>query len=102
MSDEYLAQLKALERRLSHLERLEEQGMSRGWIGSAWQKAPLTLGYSAKIDEQVADTSAAAGSNTLSGTAVPSGEVWVIQAACASDLNNDPTIIQIRALTTTS
>ena len=95
MSDEYLTQLKALERRLSHLERLEEQGMSRGWIGGAWQKNPIALGYSGDKTEEVSDTSASAGSNNLASTSVPAGEIWIIQAIIARDVDNAPTKIRL-------
>ncbi|NIP56244.1 MAG: hypothetical protein GWN77_09460 [Gammaproteobacteria bacterium] len=80
---------------------IEDFTMNKGWISSAWQKDPLRLGYSGKIDEQVSDTSAAAGNNTLSGTDVPSGEIWVIDTVSAVNVNTDPTKISIYINTTT-
>jgi hypothetical protein len=53
----------------------------KGWIGGAWQKNPLLLGYSAIISKALSNLSAAAGTNYLSSTAVPAGEIWVITTA---------------------
>jgi len=62
--------------------------ISKGWIGAAWQKNPLLLGYSGDKSElkQIADASA--GTNTLSSGTVPAGETWVVEAISARDLDN--------------
>jgi len=50
-----------------------------GWDGSVWRKAALPWGYTGVVNQQVIDLNAAAGQNILSGSAVPAGEVWVIE-----------------------
>jgi len=59
-----------------------------GWIGGAWQKNPLALGYSGDGTQAQINLNALAGVNVLSLTAVPAGEIWIIQAIAAKDANN--------------
>lgn len=63
------------------------------WIGAAWQKNPLLLGYSGDKTEQVVDTSASAGTNALNGAVVPAGEIWIVEAIAAKDEDNAPTSV---------
>jgi len=60
---------------------------NHGWIGAAWQKNPLLLGYSGDTSEVVTNTNADAGLNTLSGAAVPAGEIWVVEAIGVRNVN---------------
>jgi hypothetical protein len=53
-----------------------------GWIGGDWQKAPLPFGYSGDWSEQVNGTGTG-GADTLLGTQVPAGEIWIVQAIAA-------------------
>ena len=66
------------------------------WDGSRWRKQPLLIGYSEKYDERKSNTSAAAGTNSLVGTAVPAGEVWVVQGLGAVNINTACSKIHIR------
>jgi len=53
------------------------QARGYGWVGAAWQKQPLPFGYSAVVSERKISTTLAAGTNSLSTTAVPAGEIHV-------------------------
>lgn len=68
-----------------------------GWDGSAWQKLNLLWGYSDRYAERKVNTDAAAGTNTLDFTAVPAGEVWVVNSIAAVDQNSAITAIWITA-----
>jgi hypothetical protein len=59
-----------------------------GWISGAWQKNPLLLGYSGDDTQASINLNAVAGINVLALTAVPAGEIWIIQAIAAKDANN--------------
>ncbi len=61
-----------------------------GYIGAAWQKNPLLLGYSGDKSEEPYTLSATAGDNTLTGGGVPGGEIWIVEAISALDLTNNP------------
>ena len=50
-----------------------------GWVSSAWQKQPISQGYSGAIRALITSTTLAAGNNTLNGSVVPAGEIWVIE-----------------------
>lgn len=71
---------------------------NRGWISGAWQKDPLRLGYSGKEEEELTIGSASTGTNTMTGTAVPAGEIWILEAVAAVDLTNAPARIMIGAI----
>jgi len=58
-----------------------------GLIGGVAHKDPIRLGYSGDKSEQVSDLSADAGTNTLNGATVPAGEIWVIEAISARNVN---------------
>ena len=68
-----------------------------GWDGTQWRKLGLLFGYSDRLADQVVNDNASAGTNTLTGTTVPAGEIHVVQMVAATDYNNDTTRIQIRA-----
>jgi hypothetical protein len=83
MNDELIEGLvrkvMALQSRVDSLERLEHaMAQNHGYIGGAWQKDPISFGYSAQITGNFSNTNLSAGSNTLSGDTVPAGEIWVI------------------------
>jgi len=68
-----------------------------GWLSTKWYKLPLLFGYSDRVVGQMFTETAGAGDNTLTGTVVPAGEIWVIQAICASDITSNTTRIYVRA-----
>jgi len=53
------------------------------------------LGYNDRYSERTSNLNASAGTNVLSATAVPSGEVWIIQSAGAFNINTNPTTINV-------
>jgi len=57
--------------------------LSHGWVGGAWQKNPLLLGYSGIVKCVWDNLTLAAGDNTIDGPIVPAGEIWVITAVIA-------------------
>jgi len=60
-----------------------EASRNYGWDGSAWRKLPLVWGYSERYVERELNTNADAGTNTLTFTTVPTGEVWYIMGGLA-------------------
>lgn len=58
-----------------------------GYDGSAWRKLPLLWGYSDVYGESVGDTNLSAGTNSLNGSVVPSGEVWVVRGVLAMTIS---------------
>lgn len=54
------------------------QARSYGWYSSAWQKNPLTYGYSNTAELYESDTNLPAGTANLDTTAISAGEVWRI------------------------
>lgn len=58
-------------------EPLHERALF-GWLNSAWHRLPLLFGVSDTVRGQVNNTTLAAGTNTLQGTAVPAGKIWVV------------------------
>lgn len=78
-----ISRIEGLARRVSDLEKLEDaMAQNHGWIAGAWQKDPLRLGYSGDKTETVTQK-ATAGTNILVGTAVPAGEIWIVQSVSA-------------------
>ena len=69
-----------------------------GYIGAAWQKLPMLWGYSDRYVERLEDNNAAAGWNWENLTAVPAGEIWVIQAARADNATSQTTATKIELL----
>jgi len=49
-----------------------------GWVGGAWQKNPLLLGYSGRIAFQAYDPNLSADYSTLYASVVPPGEIHVV------------------------
>jgi len=62
-----------------------------GWDGTVWRKLPLVWGISDGIGTQLFLANAVGGVDTLSSTAVPAGEVHVIETIGCTDLTNVPT-----------
>ena len=78
-------QLRTLEKRVAFLERLENaMAQNHGYIGGAWQKDPIRLGYSDVVRRAWSDTNLSAGANSEDDTAVPAGEIWVITNIAAA------------------
>lgn len=59
------------------------------------------FGYHDRYAERVSDLNAAAGTNILQGTAVPAGEVWVIQSIRGVNVNSIPTLVELRVQSAT-
>jgi hypothetical protein len=60
-----------------------------GWIGSAWQKQPINIGYSGRVKERFSAASGAGGDTIALSTAVPAGEIHVVNFVAA--YHDDPT-----------
>jgi len=58
-----------------------------GWDGTQWRKQGLLFGYRGTVSENVANTNASAGANTLNSSTVPSGELWIIQGISGINVN---------------
>lgn len=58
-----------------------EKGLAgeHGYIGAAWQKQPLAIGYSAALREEWEELSLPAGSGATDSSVVPAGEIWIIE-----------------------
>lgn len=54
-----------------------------GWDGTQWRKHALTWGYSDVYSQAVYEPNVAAGDKVLVFSAVPAGQVWVINHVCA-------------------
>lgn len=67
-----------------------------GWIGSVWHKLAMVWGYSDRYLEREMNFNAAAGTDTLTFSVVPAGEVWYIQGICATDAITNITYTLIR------
>lgn len=75
----YDEQIRKLQMQINDLRtRMGSMSNSYGWIGSAWHKNPLLMGYSGVVRDQQSDTNLDAGTNTLDSDTVPAGEVWVL------------------------
>ena len=69
-----------------------------GWDGTRWRKLNLVFGYYDTTAELLSNLNADSGQNLLTGTVVPAGYVYVIQAAHAFDNTTDITQIIITAV----
>lgn len=58
------------------------------YYNSAWVHQSPILGYNGVVSDVVLDTNASAGTNTLSGNAVPSDTIWQIEAINLFDANH--------------
>lgn len=67
-----------------------------GWLGSAWQKAPIPFGYSGVKNESWEDTNLASGNSNVDSSAVPAGEIWVILQYAYHFVGTVPTRIYIQ------
>jgi len=67
-----------------------------GWDGSQWRKLTLLFGYTGIYVSSVTNTNLAAGTNTLSDTAVPAGEIHVITNILIRYVGTAPTQISAR------
>jgi len=54
-----------------------------GWDGTLWRKLPIVWGYSDRYAQRLVNVNAALGDNTVTGSTVPEGEVWVVTAVVA-------------------
>lgn len=70
--------------------------LSHGWVNGAAYKQPIILGYSGDYSQEVSDLNAAAGTVTLTGTTVPAGEIWDVQAIFGLDVQTNVTYLSLR------
>jgi hypothetical protein len=69
-----------------------------GRYSGSWQRQPLVFGFSDDYVERTIDTSASAGTNTLSNTATPANTLRVITNIQLADNNNILTRLQLTAV----
>jgi len=69
---------------------------SYGWDGADWYKLAMVWGYSDRWVETQSSGAGAAGIRTLTFDAVSAGEVGVLLAVDARNMNTDPSSVQIR------
>jgi len=70
---------------------------THGWIGGAWQKSPLPIGYSGADGANVEDTNLSAGAVTVLSAAVPSGEFWLVSNLCFRYVGTSPAEVLVLA-----
>ena len=76
---EMVSRVNSLTDQVNELQRLEHaMAQNHGWIDGAWQKDPLSLGYSDIVARVVVEQNLSAGFNLLNDSAVPAGEIWVL------------------------
>lgn len=80
-----------------YMPSLLQPGMN-AYIAGAWQKQPLIWGYSDRYVDSETDLSADAGTNNLSLTAVPAGEVWKVTSISAFDATSDITTLTLSVI----
>lgn len=61
---------------------------SKGWVGGAWQRQPLSLGFSSRHTETFDGTSTGGASTWVESTPVPAGEIHVVKFI--NFYHNDP------------
>jgi len=62
--------------------------------GSSWRRSNMLLGYNTVLDEDAGGT-ASGTSYTFATSAVPSGELWILQAASIRESNRNTGPVQI-------
>jgi len=68
---------------------------SHQYDGSAWRKSNLLWGYNDTIGQALSNTNLSVGTNLLDSTAVPEGEVWVVNLVAIMYVGTSPTNIQV-------
>ena len=61
------------------------QARNYGWDGAAWRKNNLIFGYYDTYDEVLSNTAATVGTNYLTSSAVPAGQIYVVRAMLAKN-----------------
>ena len=64
-----------------------------GWDGTQWRKLNLVWGLYEQYYEEEGNPDADAGTNTLDFSTVPPGEVWIITAASAVDVDSAALVV---------
>ena len=70
-----------------------------GWDGSQWRKVGIPLWYNAPVGEYPSNLDAQSGVNSLTGSTVPAGELWIIESASAIDNTSALDYVAIRVNT---
>lgn len=65
-----------------------------GWDGSRWRKQPLGWGYTDTYAEFVTVNNVPAGTNLVTFSTVPGGEIWVVTYWAAYAVQANPTYVQ--------
>lgn len=63
-----------------------------------WHPLQMIWGYTTHYLEALADNSAAAGDNTLTGSTVPAGEIWVVTNVDAANADTNITALNIQII----
>lgn len=66
-----------------------------GYDGSNWQKLSLLWGYTDRFAENLGGTKSGAGTYNKFTTAVPAGEVWIIEAVEAHNNTTNPSFVAL-------
>jgi hypothetical protein len=66
-----------------------------GWDGSSWRKLPMLWGYSDAYAETKTSNDVAAGNHFVLSSAVPAGEVWVVENLAGRCSTANPTHLNI-------
>lgn len=78
-----------------------EEYFNRGLWGydkTRWRKLALVWGFSDTYGEKIQNTNLSVGSNSVSGSVVPAGEVWVVSHVLIIYTGTSPTFIRGQAL----
>ena len=51
---------------------------NHGWVNGGWKKDPIQFGFSGVATQAFSNTNLSAGNNSIDGSAVPAGEIWII------------------------
>lgn len=71
------------------------QARNYGYVAGSFQKDPIRIGYSGDKSQQVSELTHASGTRPLTGDTVPSGEIWVVEAISAVNVNKAATRILV-------
>lgn len=96
IDDELGLSLDRFVRQYKVTETVEVPDMSKnyGWDGSAWKKLPMVWGYSGQYRQRVEETDATE-TDSLSGSTVDAGEIWIVNSICVYNITSAMTRVQV-------
>ena len=74
------------------------QSRGYGWISNAWQKNPLSFGYSGQVSERLLDDNLPAGFKQVLGAKCPPERIWVVTIATVKYTGTVPDYILLRVI----